>query len=34
MAVLAIVSVTPIVLLGLVAQRWIVTGLSSGGVKG
>jgi len=34
MAVLAILAVAPVVLLGLVAQRWIVTGLASGGVKG
>jgi multiple sugar transport system permease protein len=34
MAVLAIMAVTPMVLIGLAAQRWIVTGLSSGGVKG
>jgi multiple sugar transport system permease protein len=34
MAVLAIFAVAPMVLIGLAAQRWIVTGLASGGVKG
>jgi multiple sugar transport system permease protein len=34
MAVLAIFTVAPMILIGLAAQRWIVGGLSSGGVKG
>lgn len=34
MATLAMIAVVPMLLIGLVAQRWIVSGLSAGGVKG
>ena len=34
MATLAIFAVVPMILVGLAAQRWIVRGLSAGGVKG
>ena len=34
MATLAIIALLPMIMIGLVAQRWIIKGLSSGGVKG
>lgn len=34
MSSLAMVAVLPMLLIGLVAQRWIISGLSAGGVKG
>jgi multiple sugar transport system permease protein len=34
MSALGLIAIVPMVLLGLYAQRWIVRGLSAGGVKG